>query len=168
MNLQRRALLICTPPVALLMGPMTGWAQGVSATPDQTLARFLYLLAPLPALTASDYDAASRSLLDRSSRLPVLRSHLQALLERLDAAAFMSLSIPAQVALLKSAQGSPEFRYLSNPAWGVLNHKPAWLRIGYEGASFPLGGYRHRGFDDIDWLPARAKGGQRHAPLQTR
>jgi hypothetical protein len=161
MKVQRRTLLIRTLPAALAIGPMTGWAQSVDAqVPEKTLARFLYLLVPLPAFATADYDAASWSLLDKASRLPVLKGHVQALVQRLDAAGFMSLPLPAQLGLLKSVQGFPEFRYLSNPAWGVLNHKLVWPRIGYEGASFPLGGYRHRGFDDIDWLPASAKGGQ--------
>ncbi|SDT45755.1 hypothetical protein [Microlunatus soli] len=28
-----------------------------------------------------------------------------------------------------------------------------WKLLGYEGASFDQGGYLHRGFDDLDWLP---------------
>ena len=28
-----------------------------------------------------------------------------------------------------------------------------WDLLGYEGASFDKGGYLHRGFDDLDWLP---------------
>jgi hypothetical protein len=161
MKVQRRALLIRALPAALAIGPINGWAQSVDAqAPDRTLSRFLYLLAPLPAFAAADYDAASRSLLDHANSLPVLKGHVKSLLQRLDAAGFMSLPLPGQQSLLKSMQASPEFRYLSNPAWGVLSHKPTWPRIGYEGASFPLGGYLHRGFDDIDWLPANAKGGQ--------
>jgi hypothetical protein len=160
MKLHRRTLLTRTLPAALAIGPASGWAQSVEAqTPTKVLARFLYLLAPLPAFAAADYDAASRSLLDQASRLPVLKGHVHALLQRLDAAGFMSLAVLGQLATLRGLQASPEFRYLSNPAWGVLNHKATWPRVGYEGASFSLGGYRHRGFDDIDWLPAIGKGG---------
>jgi hypothetical protein len=28
-----------------------------------------------------------------------------------------------------------------------------WDLLGYEGSSFEHGGYLHRGFDDLDWLP---------------
>ena len=28
-----------------------------------------------------------------------------------------------------------------------------WEALGYEGESFSKGGYLHRGFDDLDWLP---------------
>ena len=28
-----------------------------------------------------------------------------------------------------------------------------WELLGYEGPSFDKGGYLHRGFDDLDWLP---------------
>lgn len=29
----------------------------------------------------------------------------------------------------------------------------AWDALGYEGESFDKGGYIHRGFNDLDWLP---------------
>jgi hypothetical protein len=28
-----------------------------------------------------------------------------------------------------------------------------WELVGYEGPSYDRGGYLHRGFDDLDWLP---------------
>jgi hypothetical protein len=124
-----------------------------------SLARVLYFLAPLPALTAADFDAAAQALQQRAGKAPALKGHADALLARLYAANFMALALPAQLAFLKTVQTTPEFRFISNPAWGVFNHKPAWPRLGYEGASFHLGGYRHRGFDDIGWLAAAVKKG---------
>ena len=35
----------------------------------------------------------------------------------------------------------------------LYNDAEVWKLIGYEGASFDQGGYLHRGFDDLDWLP---------------
>ena len=36
-----------------------------------------------------------------------------------------------------------------------------WELLGYEGPSFDKGGYLHRGFDDLDWLPRPAHRGVR-------
>lgn len=38
-------------------------------------------------------------------------------------------------------------------AFTLYDDHQVWEHIGYPGASFELGGYLHRGFDDLDWLP---------------
>ena len=35
----------------------------------------------------------------------------------------------------------------------VLRDTQVWATLGYQGSSIEYGGYLHRGFDDIDWLP---------------
>jgi hypothetical protein len=35
----------------------------------------------------------------------------------------------------------------------LYNDHEVWDLLGYEGSSFEQGGYLHRGFDDLDWLP---------------
>jgi hypothetical protein len=167
MTLKRRTLLKGAMPMSLAALPPVAWAQGLEALssnpildPKPMLARFLYMLAPLPAFTVADYQAASTSLLARANQVPALKSHVDALVQRLNAANFMGLSVSEQRAFLRGIQATPEFRFLSNPAFGVFNHNPTWPRIGYEGASYQLGGYRHRGFDDIDWIASAVKGVQ--------
>jgi hypothetical protein len=161
MTLNRRTLLTrglsAAVPMSLGTVAPVAWTQSLD-TPEQVLARFLYLLAPLPSFTAADYSEASRALLARANQVPAVKGHVDALLQRLGAASFMSLSMVEQRAYLKGIQATPEFRFVSNPAFGVFNHKPTWPRLGYEGASYHLGGYRHRGFDDIDWIASAVKG----------
>ena len=36
---------------------------------------------------------------------------------------------------------------------GVYRDERTWQLLGYEGEASKYGGYLHRGFDDIDWLP---------------
>jgi hypothetical protein len=36
----------------------------------------------------------------------------------------------------------------------LYNQPDLWAKLGYEGSSAEHGGYIHRGFNDIDWLPA--------------
>jgi hypothetical protein len=168
MKLKRRTVLAGVLPgslrpafaTALSAAAASAFAQPIGTPPAQdSLARVLYLLAPLPAFAAADYEAASLALLQRTTTLPALKLHVEALLARLNAAGFLALPLASQLAFLKSVQTTPEFRFVSNPAFGVFNHKPVWPRVGYEGASFHLGGYRNRGFDDINWLFAAVKKG---------
>ena len=43
----------------------------------------------------------------------------------------------------------------------VLRDTGVWAKLGYQGSSIEYGGYLHRGFDDIDWLPNnRARSGR--------
>ena len=35
----------------------------------------------------------------------------------------------------------------------LYNNQNLWPQFGYPGSSYQDGGYIHRGFDDIDWLP---------------
>jgi hypothetical protein len=38
-------------------------------------------------------------------------------------------------------------------AWHLYDDHEVWDFIGYPGSSFEKGGYLHRGFDDLTWLP---------------
>ncbi|MCC7253034.1 gluconate 2-dehydrogenase subunit 3 family protein [Hyphomicrobium sp.] len=59
-----------------------------------------------------------------------------------------------RVAVLKSIESTPFFaRMRSGMVTALYNQHDLWIKFGYEGPSFEKGGYLHRGFDDIDWLP---------------
>ena len=34
----------------------------------------------------------------------------------------------------------------------LYNNPKVWRELGYQGPSFPYGGYLERGFNDIDWI----------------
>ena len=60
----------------------------------------------------------------------------------------------ARVSVLKAASDSPFFQAVrSDLVVSFYNQPDLWALFGYEGSSFEHGGYIHRGFDDIDWLP---------------
>jgi hypothetical protein len=67
---------------------------------------------------------------------------------------FADLDPAAQLAALERSQASPFFQLLKATAVVALYDNPVvWKAFGYEGPSVHLGGYLHRGFDDLDWLP---------------
>ncbi|MCK3770821.1 hypothetical protein MZK47_14160 [Microbacterium aerolatum] len=56
--------------------------------------------------------------------------------------------------ILQSIRQTEFFQILLTSSVVSLYSDPeTWELLGYEGASFDKGGYLHRGFDDLDWLP---------------
>jgi|SRR5215207_7250918 len=67
---------------------------------------------------------------------------------------FVDLDEAAQEAAVAAAEGSDYFELVRSTAVVELYDNPlVWKAFGYEGPSVHLGGYLHRGFDDLDWLP---------------
>ena len=66
----------------------------------------------------------------------------------------MALDEAVQVEALKSLQDEAFFgAILGQVLPRVYNHPLIWKHIGYPGSSVEYGGYKDRGFNDIDWLP---------------
>ena len=60
----------------------------------------------------------------------------------------------AVTAKLEAVQAEPFFRLVhSTTVVTLYDDHEVWQLLGYEGSSFEKGGYLHRGFDDLDWLP---------------
>ena len=60
----------------------------------------------------------------------------------------------AATELLRKVADTPFFAVVHSTAIVALYDNPqVWSLLGYEGPSFDQGGYLHRGFDDLDWLP---------------
>ena len=57
--------------------------------------------------------------------------------------------------VLRAIETSPFFTFVYNLTLNTLyGNTDVWKILGYEGSSLEHGGYIHRGFDDIDWLPS--------------
>ena len=95
-------------------------------------------------------DAASRSL------LPDGVAALDAAAKARFNAAYVAVPQEAdRVALLREIEGTQFFAKVRGGLVTALYNQPdIWKLLGYEGSSAEHGGYIHRGFDDIDWLPA--------------
>jgi hypothetical protein len=67
---------------------------------------------------------------------------------------FPQLDAQAQEAALASLEGSGFFAFVHGQTVNGLYANPEiWPMFGFEGSSVEHGGYLHRGFDQIDWLP---------------
>ncbi len=59
-----------------------------------------------------------------------------------------------RVVLLQGIEHTQFFNTLrADLVVSLYNQQELWPKFGYEGSSAELGGYIHRGFNDIDWLP---------------
>lgn len=118
------------------------------------IARALY---PHKGLSDGPYTRSVTSLLSLSARDPQLFRAVREGLIELRRAAGVLLGQAAEERLreLLGDRQTGEFfaRVRAHVAFTLYDDHEVWEHIGYPGASFHLGGYLHRGFNDLDWLP---------------
>lgn len=67
---------------------------------------------------------------------------------------WLALSAEKQFDAVKQMAGTDFFEKIRSTAIvSLYNNEMAWAHFGYEGPSWPKGGYLNRGFQDLDWLP---------------
>ncbi len=139
----------------------TAWLRGATvwadASDDATLARFGRLLFPLNGLGDDVYKSVMGKVMSALDGIPATESALVAAATALDSASggdWFAASETAQIAAVESIQGEAYFAAILGTVRGTFHYDPAvWKFIQYPGSSIEHGGYLHRGFDDIGWLP---------------
>lgn len=82
------------------------------------------------------------------------RVALESGLTSLADAGFLEATDEAAEAQLRAIADTEFFAHVRGVAVVTLyDDHEVWELLGYEGASFDQGGYLHRGFNDLDWLP---------------
>jgi hypothetical protein len=123
----------------------------------RALVRMARLLYPHDALDDGIYLEVLRPLLARADSSRPLAANLRAgvaALDAGDAGSWLAAPPDRQLRALERIAGSPFFRTVQTAVRPELYEHPAvWKLIGYQGSSVEFGGYLHRGFDDIAWLP---------------
>ena len=67
---------------------------------------------------------------------------------------FADLPADEALAVLEGIAATPFFQLVrSTTVVFMYSDREVWQVLGYEGESYDQGGYLHRGFDDLDWLP---------------
>lgn len=77
-------------------------------------------------------------------------------IEKLDSMGkrFIELTEKKQTAALKQVETSAFFQKVRSVELQSLYSDPSvWKVLGYQGPAYKYGGYIHRGFDDLAWLP---------------
>ena len=165
---ERRTVLGILAPAAALANESEGHnhshmggnalsTTAIDAHTAETLLVVARQLFPHDRLGDQYYAAVVDALDKQAASDPALRKLLADGVGRLDSGhgtAWVQLSNGARNAVLKSVEGSEFFTTLRTATINNLYANPLVYRFfGFEGSSVEHGGYIHRGFDDIGWLP---------------
>ena len=127
----------------------------------RTLVRLLRAAYPHPRFPDGPYERTADAVLADADaalwpRLALTRglAGLDARAARDGAGSFAELDDDAALALLREVEDAAFFRFVRGVTVVALyDDAEVHELLGYEGPAFEQGGYLHRGFDDLDWLP---------------
>jgi hypothetical protein len=152
-------LLFSSGPIALL-APTQTWALEMNTLDSATGSRLLLVIRRIfPHDTMEDavYAFSVKALDERASKDPSVTALLKSGIADLDQRAggdWSKLPEEKQVNILKDVQTGDFFSLVRGVSVNTLySNELAYKHFGYEGASFPKGGYLTRGFNDLKWLP---------------
>ena len=123
-------------------------------TPEQeaTLLRMLRVAYPHDRFPDAPYVRTAKTIAGADTD-GVLADGLAALNEAAGGD-FGALSEAEATAVLERISTTPFFKLVhATTVVALYDDHEVWDLLGYEGESFDKGGYLHRGFDDLDWLP---------------
>ena len=134
----------------------TGGLKTLNAHEGETLLKVARQIFPHDRLDDSDYIIVVQDLDAEAGTSPDTAKLLRDGVANLDttgSAKFVTLSDDKQVAVLQKIENTPFFQKLhSTELVSLYNNHAVWKKLGYEGASYQIGGYLHHGFNDLNWL----------------
>ena len=143
----------------LAFAPSRAWAMELSVLSDaqgQALMSFARTLYPHETLDDAAYALVVKAL-DGSAKDKAALQMLSEGIQKLDSASggsFVNANEDARLAAAKSIEGTPFFETVRGTTVANLYNNPiAFAHFGYQGSAWEHGGYKHRGFDDLTWLP---------------
>lgn len=130
----------------------------ISQEARRTLIRLLRVAYPHASFPDGPYERTADAVIAKVDGSVFQALGLAHGLGSLDGAAagssFVDLDDAAAYALLRQVESADFFKLIRSVAVvSLYNDQETWSILGYEGSSYEHGGYLHRGFDDLDWLP---------------
>jgi hypothetical protein len=118
------------------------------------MARLLY---PHAGIADDVYAEVIDDVLSAAAEDPSLRGTLDDAVTELNATQrgdWFEIDQEDQIRAMKAVEDQPFFVVIQASVRDrFYTHPRVWEHISYPGSSAQRGGYVHRGFDDIDWLP---------------
>jgi hypothetical protein len=133
----------------------------LSTDQSRTLLKFTRDLFPHDRLPDSAYEKAIAPLAAEAARNPSTRRLLVDGIAQLNASTNASsgkayaddADESVRVAAIKQIESGAFFAKVYGDTITPLYNQPdMWAKFGYQGPSSALGGYLHRGFNDLNWL----------------
>jgi hypothetical protein len=134
---------------------------GLTAEQSRALLKFTRDLFPHDRLPDAAYEKAITPLLAEAASDPSTKQLLVQGIAQLDASTTAATGRvyvdvadeTVRVAAIKTIEGGAFFAKVYGDTITPLYNQPEmWVKFGYQGPSSALGGYLHRGFNDLDWL----------------
>jgi hypothetical protein len=152
--------LLAGSGVLATLAPTRTWALTMSAMTESEGSKLLKVTRGIfphdtlddavYALVVKDLDAAAAA---DASVASLLRDGLKEL-DTLASGDWAGLDYLARENLVIKMAGTDFFEKIRGTSVvSLYNNEMAWAHFGYEGASYEMGGYFDRGFQDLDWLP---------------
>jgi hypothetical protein len=161
--LQKGAIVMAGAAVAVSGVAAVGaaeWTAGLKTLnphEGETLLKVTRQIFPHDRLDDGDYIKVVQDLDAEAAATPATAKVLHdgvANLDRNTNSKFITMSDDGQVAALKNIESSQFFQKVhSTELVSLYNNHEVWKKLGYQGASYPIGGYLHHGFNDLNWLP---------------
>ena len=151
-------------PGGIIVGAGNAWAAKTKSLKPQTFATLVQMARDIYphdfvsdkyyAGVVSGFDDAAAKSNDDKKAFEDGVSQLNASANSKNGADYVDVKWEGQrVALLRDMTSNPFFQRVRGAlVGGIYGNAEVWPLFGYEGPSFPKGGYIDRGFDDIDWL----------------
>jgi hypothetical protein len=149
----------------MAIGPHAAWAQAATNLKPHTMATLVLMsrdIFPHDRLADIYYIKAVTPYDAKAGGDPAFQAMVESGVAEVDAwsqrqhkADYLQVPWEAdRVDVLVALQESPLFKKLRGDlVVSLYNQEEVWPKFGYEGSSADKGGYIHRGFNDIDWLP---------------
>ena len=151
--------LVVTPTIGLASGPgAIGRApSSFTVLEIRTVNRLGRVTYPFSKLSDDFYARAAGQYLEETAANAQALTLLKSGLARLNGsqiAEFTDLPPLIQIEVLTENDNLPFFQAFKwRMAEIVFRSRQLWALVGYQGSSLQYGGYLHRGFNDISWLP---------------
>lgn len=155
------ALAMLTVSASAVFSPPNAWALEVKALKPETMATLIQLardIYPHDHVPDKFYAIAVKGYDDKAAKDEAAKKMVEDGIADLDAKAgpggYRGLGWEDQrVAVLRQIETTPFFQTIRGGlVTGLYNQKDVWPLFGYEGESYSKGGYKERGFADIEWL----------------
>lgn len=118
------------------------------------LSRMVRVMFPHARLGEGPYGRTADAILNAACATPAVKVAFATALHDLRTVDFAAMNDADALAYLRTVERTDFFQLTRSTAVVALYDDPElWELFGYEGPSVDKGGYVHRGFDDLDWLP---------------
>jgi hypothetical protein len=160
-RISRRTVILSAVAAASIVAAPKNWLPGnvawAATGSDPAIAELARLLFPHSGLDDDIYADIAEGLFTSFAAQPGTAQLLDAAENALDAqqqSSWFDADEDVQIAALENIQGEAFFAAILAGLRGAFYYHPkVWASLNYPGSSKEHGGYKHRGFDDIDWLP---------------